>query len=277
MLECLCQRWGLYFTCCVDDEGHGSTDLHAAIHELIGTDPSFRAELESSVDLKADDERNCDIAAARFEEVFLARLCIMESFCDIAKKISKSCLTNDYRKRWVLLQVRPSCIGHGDIFEKLARKLTGIENTQRTHLIASKTHKLAQLNGSDPLFCVVDEAQIAATAFPHAFLPSSDYDDFGQSDRRPILRELAKAFKRHPYDPISLNLTGTAIDKLLIMQVMSSRTFKDVGIKTVTHIGDFDDAEEQMAYMNQFLPTELASSEPYRKLYKRVSYWLRGR
>ncbi|KAJ7746770.1 hypothetical protein DFH07DRAFT_942596 [Mycena maculata] len=274
VLEGLCLLWGLYFTCQVDTEGRGSIDLQRTINTRIGKDPCFQRDLSIGTDAEARkvNETNGDIAGGRFAEVLLARLCILEFFCKVARNESGR-LTDEHKKLWVFLQAQPSCIEQqGDIFNVLTERIIGIDKEHRTALIDEKINGLSAMNDTKTLFCVVDEAQVAATSFMGAFMTS----DSSKTTARPILRELARAFAVQD-TPITVNLTGTAINKTLVLDVMTSNIFKGPGITTVTHFGAFDVAEQQITYMKQFLPTQLAESVAFCKLFKRVSYWLKGR
>ncbi|KAJ7746777.1 hypothetical protein DFH07DRAFT_1038067 [Mycena maculata] len=275
VLEALCQVWGFYFTCHVDTEGRGSIDLQRTISERIADDPCFQPDLPTT-DFSRVNDVNSKIAQNRFKELLLARLLILEFFCEMARETSrKDSLTDDHKKLWAFLQIRPSCIGqdYGDIFNTLTERIMGITSAYRNKLIDQKIRALAAMNTNQrPLFCVVDEAQVAATLLPCAFVTSDPAGD----TRRPSLRELARAFVFEDL-PISLNLTGTAIDRNIVLGVMTSGIFKGPPATTITHFGAFDVAKEQIAYMIQFLPKELTETIPVRKLFERVSYWLKGR
>ncbi|KAJ7493345.1 hypothetical protein B0H11DRAFT_958677 [Mycena galericulata] len=274
LLEGLCQMWGLYFTCQVDTEGRGSIDLERTINDRIASDPCFHPHLPS-IGFDVVHSANSNIAGRRLGEVLLARLCILEFFCEVAREVSNGNLTDEHRKRWVFLQIRPSCIGqaHVDIFNGLAEKIMGVDSRYRRTLIKNKVGKLAAMNiDNKPLFCVVDEAQVAATSLPRAFMTSGP----GVDRQRPILKEIAKAFAL-PQHSIALNLTGTAIDTSVMMEILASPIFKETGMTTITHFGAFNVPTEQIAYVKEFLPKELAESIPFRRLFKRVAYWLKGR
>ncbi|KAJ7622894.1 hypothetical protein DFH06DRAFT_760162 [Mycena polygramma] len=278
LLEGLCQIWGLYFTCGVDSEGRGSQDLHQTIHRRIGEDLCFVSDLPRTTGYRTVHLANCDIAQKRFKEVLLARLCILEFFCQVAREVAGGELTAQHKRLWVFLQIKPSCIGqqHVDVFNTLTENIVGIETIYADRLIRKKMETLRTVLSLDktdlPLYCVVDEAQVAARSLPNAFMTF----DAAETTRRPSLRELARAFAL-PYLPIRLNISGTAIDKRMIDEIMGSSSFKDTAKTTITHFGAFDVAEEQSAYMKQFLPVELAEDGVFLELFRRSFYWLKGR
>ncbi|KAJ7030663.1 hypothetical protein C8F04DRAFT_1112757 [Mycena alexandri] len=270
VLEGLCDLWGLYLTCYVDSEGCGSADVQRATSR-IETDPCFVLDLPE--DYAGIHKANCAIAQRRFGEVLLARLCILEFFCQTAREISGGVLTDEHRKLWVLLQIRPSCLGgEFDIFTTLTERITGIGDTDRVRLVELKMLSLPILLGTkNPLYCVVDEVQVAARALPKAFATF----DPRKTTRRSSLRELARALVASGW--ISLTLTGTALDKQMIQEIMASPVFKDTLAVTTTHFGAFNKAEEQIAYLKRFLPPQLAEGDSFQELFHRVPYWLKGR
>ncbi|KAJ7180964.1 hypothetical protein C8R46DRAFT_595769 [Mycena filopes] len=271
VLEGLCQRWGLYLTCLVDSEGRGSADLERALHH-IAEDPCFERKLPPT-NYEDVHEANCAIAESRFGEVLLARLCILEFFCNVAREMSDGILTDEHRKLWVYLQIQPTCIvGESDIFDTLTRKIMGIQGSHRLNLVQDKIRSLRVLLGTaHPLYCVLDEAQIAARSLPEAFMTF----DPSKMSLRPSLREMARTLAAP--DWISLTLTGTALDKEMIQEIMASPVFKDTQAVTVTHFGAFNAPGEQIAYLKQFLPPELAQGPSFDELCHRMPYWLKGR
>ncbi|KAJ7714741.1 hypothetical protein B0H16DRAFT_1807542 [Mycena metata] len=251
-------------------EGCGSADVQRAT-SCIESDPCFVPNLPETY--AGIHKMNCDIAQSRFGEVLLARLCILEFFCQTAREISGGVLTDEHRKLWVLLQIRPSCLaGEFDIFSTLTEKIMGIGDTDRVRRVELKMLSLQILLGTkNPLYCVVDEVQVAARALPNAFATF----DPRQTTRRSSLRELARALV--VLSRMSLTLTGTALDKEMIEEIRASSVFKDTRAVTTTHFGAFNKAEEQIAYLKQFLPIELAEGDSFQELFNRVPYWLKGR
>ncbi|KAJ6584170.1 hypothetical protein DFH09DRAFT_267454 [Mycena vulgaris] len=277
VLEGLCQKWGLYLTCHVDTEGRGSMDVQKTISERIEKDPCFEPNLPDT-DFEKVHKVNCAIARRRFGEVLLARLCIFEFFCTVAREVCGSNLTAEHKRLWVFLQIRPSCLGpqHGDIFNVLTEKILGAEKRHCGELIKDKIQNIYHLVNQDtspaPLFCVIDEAQVGATLLTKAF--KSTTTNNGEINERPILRELVWATEELN---MSLNITGTAINKQVIEAIMASPVLKDTSFNTVTHFGAFNVPGEQVAYMKQFLPISLAETPAFQGLFGRVAFWLKGR
>ncbi|KAJ7910529.1 hypothetical protein B0H13DRAFT_2486375 [Mycena leptocephala] len=276
VLEGLCLMWGFYFTCHVDEPGHGSVDLTEALQTHIPSDPCFTHELPQT-DFIQPHKTNCEIAEGRLGEVLLARLCIFELFCEVATELFGPNLKDEHRKRWVILQIRPMCIGtrHYDIFSALTIEIKGIEQSCREQLIRSKISNLRELlRATDaPIFCVVDECQVAATSLTNAFMTT----DPEKRALRSAIREVAKVFAVEG-QPITVNFTGTGVRKDIILDILkASPVFKGRNIKPVTHFGAFNTLDEQTAYMKRFMPPDLATNDTFQELFKRVSHWLRGR
>ncbi|KAJ7833824.1 hypothetical protein B0H13DRAFT_2427744 [Mycena leptocephala] len=279
VLEGLCLMWGFYFTCHVDQPGHGSVDLKEALQTHIPSDPCFTHELPQT-DFIQPHITNCGIAEARLREVFLARLCIFELFLEVATELFGPKLNDEHKKRWVILQIQPMCIvtRHYDIFNALTNEIRGIEQSCRERLISTKILNLRKLLGiagstGATIFCVVDECQVAATSLTNAFMTS----DPMQKTLRSAIREVAKAFAVEG-EPITLNFAGTGVRKDTILDILkASPVFKGRNIKPVTHFGAFNTLDEQTAYMKRFIPPDLATKDTFQEIFRRVSHWLRGR
>ncbi|KAJ7075265.1 hypothetical protein B0H15DRAFT_792090, partial [Mycena belliarum] len=278
-LEGLCKHWGFYFTCQVDSLGHGSVDMQTTINVRIGKDPCFHTNLPTgSQERLAAHNTNCELAEARLQEMLLARLIIFSLFC----KIIGSCPTDDHKRLWVILQIRPKLAGkkYWDLFETLTGKIKGIEERYLVNEIQKLSNdlrnRLATSANSVPFFCVVDEAQVAASgpcALSGAFVSSSN-----SSALRPILREVAHGLII-PGVPIALNITGTGMDKEVIDEVFTSAVLKARRTKTVSNIGAFDNPKEQRRYMERLLPPCFAfpSTPENEAFFARAFHWLRGR
>ncbi|KAK7048019.1 hypothetical protein R3P38DRAFT_1848912 [Favolaschia claudopus] len=274
VLEGLCLFWGLYLTCEVDVDRRGSKDLQRTM-DRIGSDPCFQKYPPSSGQTFMD---NSGIAGRRFRELLFSRLCIMVHFCELAAKVSGPRLGQHFKKLWVYLQIQPSCLGYpnSDIFESLTQEIRGAPSFDVSELIAAKMDRLKVLLGQElderPLICVIDEAQVAAKCFEQAFRTSNPND----VARRPVLRELLAVFSDTAAAELSVNITGTALDQESVMRIASSRVFKKKP-KSITHFGAFNEAQEQINYMKQFLPLQIANQKTFQVLFERVSYWLKGR
>ncbi|KAJ7161999.1 hypothetical protein C8R43DRAFT_880435, partial [Mycena crocata] len=273
VLEGLCQMWGFYFTCSVDEPGHGSRDIHETLTKRIPNDACFTTHLPAT-DFDRIHKINREIALNRFGEALLARLCIFERFCEVAVKLFGENLTDKHRKFWVILQLNSECIDspYPDIFDSLTDQLQGIETLYREDQTKQKVIDLRSgpvLSGH-PIFCVLDEAQVADGCLTHAFMTTVK----GKTTRRSGLRDLGTALA---VAGVNVNFTGTGIRKDKIVEIMASPVLKRLDTETVTHFGAFNVAAEQIAYMKQFIPPALAEEDSFKELFARVSHWLRGR
>lgn len=199
-----------------------------------------------------------------------------------------------YRERWLLLQLRPSFVHpqHWDIFDELSCKLSGATdsfiNTKTKTLLTNVRSLLcsgitigshttqAQMSTSDtaqtPFFCVLDEAQHAATQHNTAF--RSDQN----GAHRPILREIVKAWESQSFGQgVFMVVAGTGISKDVVDQAMASAIMKDSRYRWCSDTGAFDRKDVQQRYMQKYLPKRLLESDVGVRLLERVWYWLHGR
>jgi hypothetical protein len=199
-----------------------------------------------------------------------------------------------YRERWLLLQLRPSFVHpqFWDVFYELSCKLSGASDsfinkktktllTSIRGLLCSKittgSHTAqAQMSTSEtvqtPLFCVLDEAQHAATQHNSAF--RSDQN----GAHRPILREIVKAWESQSFGQgVFMVVAGTGISKDVVDQAMASAIMKDSRYRWSSDTGAFDRRDVQQRYLEKYLPKPLLESDIGVRLLERVWYWLHGR
>ncbi|KIM37392.1 hypothetical protein M413DRAFT_20297 [Hebeloma cylindrosporum] len=294
LLEGLCENWGFYFTSLVDSSLLGSSDVQNSIQTHVPDSPGFRPVLPPAgsagydVALKA----NREIASRNFRQIFLARLIMFNLFAENMNGCAGDARV--YRERWLLLQLRPSFVHpqYWDIFDELSCKLSGATdsfiNTKTKALltnvrgllcsgITTGSHSTqAQLSTSDtpqtPLFCVLDEAQHAATQHNTAF--RSDQN----GAHRPILREIVKAWESQSFGQgVFMVVAGTGISKDVVDQAMASAIMKDSRYRWCSDTGAFDRKDVQQRYMQKYLPKSLLQSDVGVRLLERVWYWLHGR
>ncbi|KAJ7487281.1 hypothetical protein B0H11DRAFT_2015049 [Mycena galericulata] len=273
-LEGLCQFWGLYFTSCVDIQGHGSTDLQNSIH-TIQHDKNFSRNLPDA-DFVEAHEANMTIARNRFQEVLYARLVILEMFCGIAKKLNSGNLLDEHKKFWLILQLKPSCLGNQDIFAELSKRIQGIKPNLLTDLnevIATRIQELINPGEkAPPMFCIIDEAQSAATECIGAFRSLGQEK---QHQPRAILRELVAAWVG--ILGLWLILAGTGMSRSVVEETMASAVLKGDNVRTSIDVGGFDDAPSQIGYMKGLMPDGFKDTEEAERLFELAHYWLRGR
>lgn len=188
-----------------------------------------------------------------------------------------------FRERWLLLQLQPHLVcpaGAWDIFDDLTCRLSEASD----HFIAVRTQDLLKRvrefcsEKSDasveetPFFCVLDEAQYAATKHTSSF--RSDHD----GSQRPILREIVRAWEELISGRgVFMVIAGTGISKNVVDQAMASAIMKESRYRWCSDTGAFDSFEAQRLYLSQYLPKHLLESEVGKRLLERLWYWLHGR
>ncbi|KAG6827376.1 hypothetical protein H0H92_012050 [Tricholoma furcatifolium] len=292
LLEGLCRSWGFYFTSMVDSSLLGSTDVQNSIRQYVPDSVGFRPILPSSDSPQYSQyesllDQNRLNAKRIFSRVFLARLHVFNLFIDIMNEqgFSKDSNLTAYKQRWLLLQLQPSLIHSKiwDIFDDITRKLSHcnesyINSTTQT-LLARARRLCVDKNTSPsneaiqtPIFCVLDEAQYAATQHSSAFRS----EDGNAS--RPILREIVRSWEGQTSGQgVFMVVAGTGISKDVVDQAMASAIMKESKYRWCSDTGAFDKPIVQRRYLEKFLPLSLLSSPSGIRLLERVWYWLHGR
>jgi len=310
LLEGLCENWGFYFTSLVDSSLLGSSDIQNSIQTHVPDSPGFRPNLPpaGSPGYDAALRANRNIASRIFRQIFLARLMIFNLFAETMTTSEGDMLMDDanvhvdprvYRARWLLLQLRPSFVHPQvwDIFDELACMLAGATDSfvntttktllsnvramcskiQQQHPVGLSSHSSStRLSTADtaqtPLFCVLDEAQHAATQH------SSSFRSDQNGAFRPILREIVKAWEGQSFGQgVFMVVAGTGISKDVVDQAMASAIMKDSRYRWCSDTGAFDRREVQERYLRRYLPPKLLQSEAGKRLLERLWYWLHGR
>ena len=196
-----------------------------------------------------------------------------------------------YKARWLLLQLQPSFVHPQvwDVFDELSSKLSNASDsfintttkmllsTVRSNLVPSGDPNTAlQMSTAEtaqtPLFCVLDEAQYAATQHNSSF--RSDQN----GSYRPILREIVKAWEGQSFGQgVFMVVAGTGISKDVVDQAMASAIMKDSRYRWCSDTGAFDLQHVQTQYLRKYLPQTLLKTEAGVRLLERVWYWLHGR
>ncbi|KAJ7159550.1 hypothetical protein C8R46DRAFT_1286850, partial [Mycena filopes] len=277
-IEGLCDSWGLYFTSLVDIQGHGSVDLQNTIH-AIEKDKRFTPELPATASEPAE-KMNRHVARARLTELIYTRLVILELFCQVGQELSQGPLPDEYKKYWLLLQLKPGRLAGDslDIFAELSRRIRGsAEDDTIDDLLEPMMKRIRGIVASHrssgtsfPLYCVVDEAQSAAGRCTGAFRSAAMPDLI-----RPILREIVAAWIQ--IIGLWLILAGTGMSKEVVMETMASAVVKNDDYTMHYDIGGFDDDTAQFDYMTGLMPEEFKNTSEAEKIFELAHYWLRGR
>lgn len=230
---------------------------------------------------------NRQIANRIFSQLFLARLLVFNLFVDVMGDLENlsGAQTTAYRRRWLSLQLQPSLMHSKiwDIFDDISRKLSRASESYvntTTQTLLSRVRKLcidktAPASGEahqTPIFCVLDEAQYAATQHSLAFRSENG------AAHRPILREIVRAWESQTSGQgVFMVVAGTGISKDVVDQAMASAIMKESKYRWCSDTGAFDDEAIQRRYVEKFFPPSYSSSASGRRLLERIWYWLHGR
>lgn len=294
LFEGLCSDWGFYFTSLVDSSLLGSSDVQNSIRTYLPASPRFRATLPhpDSPQYEPALKINRDSAERIFGQIFLARLLIFGLFVEMMNQVRKKNEPQDvYKQRWLLLQLQPSLLHPHiwDIFDHLVGKLSKAtdafinarikaqlvrvrEFCSRKDVDVESTTSQSVSVANTPFFCVLDEAQYAATQHCTAF--RSDHS----KAHRPVLREIVRAWEGQSFGQgVFMVVAGTGISKEVVDQAMSSAIMKDSKYRWCSDTGAFDNVQVQQKYILKYLPPSLVQSTSGQRLLERMGYWLHGR
>ncbi|KAJ7152447.1 hypothetical protein C8R46DRAFT_1121262 [Mycena filopes] len=264
LFEGLCCEWGFYFTSVQDTSQLGSADLDRIIHHELRDDRTFVQHPHvDSADLHERLKHNREMAHRRLSEALLARLIIFRMFIELVTELGED--PEVHKSTWLLLQLYSDLSDHLDIFEDMTSALEEEMDVYTWADIADIFGDIRGTLGPDfHPFCVLDEAQNAATHLPRAFEP--------EPTTHPILVEILRCWDSHWPQPASFVVAGTDVP-LKVMERWKDST----DLRWTSNTGTFDDQSLQDAYLRRFLPPELLESSPGQLLLDRIWQWTRGR
>ncbi|KAG5643748.1 hypothetical protein DXG03_009682 [Asterophora parasitica] len=279
LLEGMCRHWGFYFTSLVDSSLLGSSDVQNSIRSYIPDSPGFRTTLPrpGSPEYESALTRNRLNASRIFSQLFLARLLVFDLFVNALDQVEAGD-SAVYKLRWLFLQLQPSLVHPQiyDIFDALTGTLSQATdsyiNSTTKALLASIRKRCMDRPQSPPIFCVLDEAQYAATQHCNAFRSDNG------SAYRPVLREIVRAWENQcAGQGVFMVVAGTGISKDVVDQAMASAIMKESKYRWCSDTGAFDAVDAQRRYIQKYLPPAFLSSASGERLMERVGYWLHGR
>ncbi|KAG6875986.1 hypothetical protein C0992_001541 [Termitomyces sp. T32_za158] len=215
-----------------------------------------------------------------FDAILAARLlvllCLLAAYEDrVGKLIVKD--IPQLKKYWLFIQLDNRILEDedcSDLFLELSTLLCHIERINATIGMNSVLLNICKsfLGGINTrMYCVLDEAQVAADAYPDAFRDSRG------DNSRPVLRAMLKVWldlgMRHV-------ITGTSLNLEHINDAISSTVGKYANKlkEAVTDTGSFVEDGDQIAkFLRHYLPSAYLDSPSGKELIKRAQYWLCGR
>jgi hypothetical protein len=274
-LEGLCHHWGIYLTCQSGQKSatFGSSDFRVAIETLtdIGTWDST--------------DQNVTNSAATADRVFAMLLCArVFVFKQLLDRIPLQTDVRAARRRWVLLQSLPGCyrLG-GDIFAEVLRSLRQADTRIMRALIRNTLEALtverrdlfpSDACSNEPLFLVVDEAQVAADSFKESF---RSY--ITETNVRPLLHAMYRFLDGTRIFRGTI-ISGTGLSADMMAHAINSLSAKRIGKGqnplVFTDIGLFHADPCQDAYLRRYLVFS-DNDVSDRRLMERIQYWFYGR
>ncbi|KAK7044928.1 hypothetical protein R3P38DRAFT_2609283, partial [Favolaschia claudopus] len=260
--EGLCHNWGLYFT--VVSRGVqdlGSYDLASVINRL-DSDLSL-SEISSSPEGLRRLEENHNLAERLISRALLARLLVFRLFLKIAK--DRGGITDEHKRRWLLLQLSPSLGSVPDIFHTLAAFLDDFNPGRKIAEMLVDIQELLELGGDFHLFLVLDEGQVTARKFGGAFDP--------EPGKHPLLLKVVESWEKHfSVGLMSWIVAGTDVPN----RIFEAPKYLDL-VRWTSDTGSFDDKAVHEQYLRRFLPPAYLDTASGKAFLHRAWTWTRGR
>ena len=244
--------------------GIGSGDLWEIMGDLDHADYK-KAITKKETDPKAEAAMKHirEVAEHRLAQLLLARFLLLNLLIQEAQQLRKGLREKDHRRLWVLLQAQPQIFSddlEDDIFITLTRLLRHASIDDLKDRIRKQYQKVRQVlskvqdpvTGEDaipPLFCVLDEAQVATT------LRGDDFTSGDYLHKRPVLREIWLLWSTVlPFWQMRLVLSGTGIDLQALKGTLESSALKEQPYTIKCDVGAFEDPQSQAEYIKRYVP-----------------------
>jgi hypothetical protein len=260
----LCAHWGFYFTTCVSTDAIGSEDL-ATILDDLQTDLTSLPEDGYDALLK----RNRDAARTKFTVMLYIRMHAFKLFLEFLRD-TQGGVNNEYKTRWLLLQVCPLALGFHDFFKDSLSFFPNITYQNiRKRVVLEKVAIEKILGQGVPIFHVIDEAQVPAKLYAQYFRSPP-------RGPRSVLRELVVTFTN--LDLRNLLVSGTGISMTKVKSIVDTAVSKiPIQQELFKDIGAFDSEASQRKYLERYVPPGFFSTRAGEMLSARLAFWLHGR
>ncbi|KAG6882588.1 hypothetical protein C0992_011265, partial [Termitomyces sp. T32_za158] len=255
----------------------GSADIENVLNPRIGhlkicgliEHPSSPLEVEQN----EQHAERCFVAVLTAR--FIVFLCLLAAF-EVRFGVPTAGQIPVLKKLWLLVQLDARLLeqpGHPDILSELTTLLCHVEkhDTLVTDYVRLFSICKEFLGPTTRIYCVLDEAQLAANSYQSAFLNND------QSQKRPTLRAMLRIWSALGMQHVT---TGTSLNLEHINDALSSTILKHANVpkKAVTDTGSFVEHAGQIeGFLRYYLPSWLLESESGKELIERAKYWLYGR
>jgi hypothetical protein len=243
--------------------------------------PAMSREYQSAV--------SCNEAVAEhvFKRVFLTRALLFDLFIDAMKAGNGTQMLGNYRCKWLLLQLQPSIL-HAKIwhpFVDLMHKLSACSNVHLNKMskkvlcrIRSTLSRGATMPPSGcasvPLYCVVDEAQFAATQHTAAFCSTNPNDAIPCPVLHPLVQTISALTLGHG---VFIVLMGTGLSQSSVDTTMASAVMKESHYRWCYDTGMFEGWDGMSSWVQWFMSDWVFEGPMGNRLKERMGYWLSGR
>ena len=218
----------------------------------------------------------------RVLQFLLARFLLLNLLIEEARKSERGLRPSAHRHLWVLLQARQTDMLNEDAFLKLSNALSISSIKDLEAQIEDEFEKLKSILEpvvdpstnklmNRPLCCFLDEIQDTTANRMGEFRSESI-----TKKKRPLLRPIWQSMTQAlDSTKILFILSGTAINRNSLEDVMGSSIFKFNQYIIWRDIGAFDDLDAQRQYIERYLPGNQSAAR--QDFLKRAWGWCRGR
>jgi hypothetical protein len=219
-------------------------------------------------------------------QLLLARFLLLNLLVQEARKLPGGLQEKEHRRLWVLLQAQPNQIFGADFkedivteFARLLRHASIYDLKDRirdqflelSFLLTKVENPATGQDQRPPFFCVLDEAQVAAT-LRHGEFMSDD-----ELTKRPVLREIWLLWSTVlPPEQMRLVLSGTGIELQALRDTLESSALKGERYDIKSDIGAFEDPGSQAEYIKRYVPACWTDPQ-WMEFLVRAWGWLHGR
>lgn len=266
LFEGLCHYWGIYFTSTIDSSSLGSGDVGGSYATSNIT--SLPSRIAGGTYISAMVLERRKTARRIYSKVLLAKLLVFRFFLRIASQGGS--LTEEHKRRWLLLQLCPTTLLASDIFCTIIWQLVNVSDSYIDDQISEALKEVNKIcysmpSGKNGLFIALDETNHAVQQHKRAF------EDGGGC--YPILKEMMRTWRDHSQGSITMVIAGTEIPR----SIFEYEPGEWKCFRWCSDTGGFDDEKSHAQYISPFLPPLLRKSESGKELIRRMWTWLRGR
>jgi len=235
----------------------GSSDLESIVDSLENPN--------NLVTIRSENDRlhNKQVASHRLRAVVYSRLYVFRLFLECAKT-QPGGIIEEHKRIWLWMQVIPKAIFGWDVFMDLSLTAGDITTNLQPAILRMLEGIGVLMGASTVIHAALDETQQLTDKYEEYFRSEQDLQQ-----KRPILSVFLPVLT----SSLPLIISGTGLSMQKLDEIYKSAVAKGKKPSVFTEVGSFETQEDQLMYLNRYLPKDFLSPE----LAGRIGYWLHGR